>query len=53
VALLRTKSEYMALFWTSTKAIWIRRLLASLDIEKINPIIIYLNNQGNSSHWKP
>lgn len=45
-ALLSTKSEYMALSWTSTKAIWIRRLLASLDLKKENPTIIHLDNQS-------
>jgi hypothetical protein len=34
----------MALPRTSTKAIWVRRLLASLDKKK--PIIIHLDNQS-------
>jgi hypothetical protein len=46
VALLSTKSEYMALFQTSTKVIWIRRLLASLDLKNKNPTIIHLDNQS-------
>jgi hypothetical protein len=45
-ALLSTKSKHMALFQTSTKAIWIRRLLASLDKKKENPTIIHLDNQS-------
>jgi hypothetical protein len=36
----------MALFGGSTKAIWIKRPLASLDHKQEEPIIIHSNNQS-------
>ena len=46
VALSSTESEYMALSKASTDAIWLRRLLISLQCPQPNPTTIFSDNQS-------
>ena len=46
VALSSTESEYMAISKASTEAIWLRRLLYSLNCPQSAPTIIYSDNQS-------
>jgi hypothetical protein len=46
MALSSTKSKYMALSWASIEAIWIRRLLASLDQKQKQLTVIHSENQS-------
>eukprot|EP00794_Sanderia_malayensis_P002751 gene2751-biopygen2271 len=46
VALSSTETEYVSMSFAAQEAIWLRRLLNSLEIKKSNPCTLYEDNQG-------
>ncbi|CAH2207849.1 jg3075, partial [Pararge aegeria aegeria] len=46
VAASSTEAEYMALFEAVREALWLKSLAASININIVNPIIIYEDNNG-------
>jgi hypothetical protein len=46
VALSSTEAEYMAASMASCEAIWLRKLLAGLFDQELDPTVIYCDNQS-------
>ena len=46
VALSTTEAEYIALCGATQEAVWLRNLLASIDLKPSSPTLLYEDNQG-------